>query len=112
MKGAIVTIDATPFRSWYESHYTVPLGRRKTTKLTKEEEEVFNKQRSRKAQKKFEERKKTAKVEQALEEQFGTSKVMARISSRPGQCGRADGYILEGQELQFYLKKVRAKKGK
>jgi ribosomal protein S8E len=33
VKGCIVTIDATPFRSWYESHYTVPLGRRKTAKL-------------------------------------------------------------------------------
>ena len=112
VKGAIITIDATPFRSWYESHYTVPLGRRKTAKLTKEEEEVFSATRSKKAQKKFDERKKTAKVEQALEEQFGTSKIMARLSSRPGQCGRADGYILEGKELEFYLRKVRAKKGK
>lgn len=30
----------------------------------------------------------------------------ARISSRPGQSGRCDGYILEGKELEFYLKKV------
>ena len=42
---------------------------------TKEEEEVFNKQRSKKAQKKYEERKKTAKVEQAVEDQFQTSKI-------------------------------------
>merc|ERR1712105_378599 len=96
IKGCIVTIDATPFRSWYEAHYTVPLGRKKA-KLTKEEEEVFNKKRSKKAQKKYDERKKTAKVEQALDEQFGTSRVLACISSRPGQCGRSDGYILEGK---------------
>uniref|UniRef100_A0A8C2WM14 40S ribosomal protein S8 n=1 Tax=Cyclopterus lumpus TaxID=8103 RepID=A0A8C2WM14_CYCLU len=36
----------------------------------------------------------------------------ACIASRPGQCGRADGYILEGKELEFYLRKIKAKKGK
>ena len=34
----------------------------------------------------------------------------ACISSRPGQSGRCDGYILEGKELDFYLKKLRSKK--
>jgi hypothetical protein len=36
----------------------------------------------------------------------------ACISSRPGQSGRCDGYILEGKELEFYIKKIRAKKSK
>jgi hypothetical protein len=36
----------------------------------------------------------------------------ACVSSRPGQVGRADGYLLEGKELEFYLKKIKAKKGK
>ena len=36
----------------------------------------------------------------------------AFISSRPGQSGRCDGYILEGKELEFYLRKLRSKKGK
>lgn len=36
----------------------------------------------------------------------------AAVSSRPGQCGRADGYILEGKELEFYLKKIKSKKAK
>ncbi|KAL2644954.1 hypothetical protein R1flu_012541 [Riccia fluitans] len=31
---------------------------------------------------------------------------------RPGQCGRCDGYILEGKELEFYTKKIQKKKGK
>jgi small subunit ribosomal protein S8e len=30
--------------------------------------------------------------------------------SRPGQCGRCDGYILEGKELEFYLRKMQKKK--
>jgi small subunit ribosomal protein S8e len=37
---------------------------------------------------------------------------LAAISSRPGQSGRADGYILEGDELHFYLKKIEKKRGK
>jgi len=32
--------------------------------------------------------------------------------SRPGQCGRADGYILEGEELSFYLRKMMKKQKK
>ena len=51
-------------------------------------------------------------VEQALEDQFQTGRVLASISSRPGQCGRADGYVLEGKELEFYLRKIKAKKGR
>jgi hypothetical protein len=33
VKNAIVVIDATPFRQWYESHYALPLGRKKGAKL-------------------------------------------------------------------------------
>ncbi|GLG99992.1 hypothetical protein R5R35_000449 [Gryllus longicercus] len=112
VKNAIVVIDAVPFRQWYEAHYALPLGRKKTAKLTEEEEEVLNKKRSKKAEKKYKTRQKTAKVEPALEEQFQASRILACISSRPGQCGRADGYILEGKELEFYMRKIKAKKGK
>lgn len=51
------------------------------------------------------------KLDSHLQEQFSTNRLYAAISSRPGQSGRADGYILEGAELEFYLKKL-AKKGK
>jgi len=112
VKNAIVVIDAVPFRQWYEAHYATPLGRKKGAKLTEQEEEAINKKRSKKAQKKYAERQKTAKVEQAIEEQFQQGRLLACISSRPGQVGRADGYIIEGKELEFYLKKIRAKKGK
>ena len=44
--------------------------------------------------------------------QMTTGRLMAVISSRPGQTGRADGYILEGKELEFYMKKSSKKKGK
>nr|AII98083.1 BLTX748 [Nephila pilipes] len=58
------------------------------------------------------ERQKLAKVEPALEEQFMSGRVYACISSRPGQCGRCDGYVLEGRELEFYQRKIKARKGK
>ena len=33
VKNCIIQIDAAPFRQWYESHYSLPLGRKKGTKL-------------------------------------------------------------------------------
>merc|ERR1711950_102669 len=110
VKSAIVQIDAVPFRQWYEAHYATPLGRKKNIKLTEAEEEVLNKKRSKKTQKKYDARKVNAKVECAVEEQFSAGRLLAAISSRPGQCGRADGYILEGKELEFYLRKIKSKK--
>jgi small subunit ribosomal protein S8e len=43
-------------------------------------------------------------------EQFNAGRVLACITSRPGQSGRADGYILEGKELEFYIKKLEKRK--
>ena len=111
VKNAICVIDAAPFRQWFESHYALPLGRKKGVQQT-EQEKVLAVKRSRKAEKKYKERQKDGKVEQALQDQFMTGRVLASISSRPGQCGRADGYVLEGKELEFYLRKIKAKKGK
>jgi len=112
VKNAIISIDATPFRQWYEAHYALPIGRKKGVKLTEADEALFNKKRSKKTQKKYDDRRKTAKVDPLLEEQFQTGRILAAISSRPGQVGRADGYILEGKELEFYIRKLKAKKGK
>merc|ERR1712105_26262 len=112
VKNAIVVIDASPFRQWYESHYALPLGRKKGSKLSEAEEKILNQKRSNKTTKKYTERQKEAKVEQALNDQFMTGRVLASISSRPGQCGRSDGYVLEGKELEFYLRKIKAKRGR
>ncbi|XP_059358905.1 40S ribosomal protein S8b [Carassius carassius] len=112
VKNCIVRVDSTPFRKWYEAHYAIPLARKKGAKLTPEEEEILNKKRSKKVKKKIDGRSKRNKINSLLEEQFLQGKPLACIASRPGQCGRADGYILEGKELEFYLRKIRAKKGK
>ena len=55
-------------------------------------------------------RKAVSKVDVALDEQFAAGRVLARLTSRPGQSGRADGVVLEGKELEFYLRKMKSRK--
>jgi small subunit ribosomal protein S8e len=60
----------------------------------------------------LEQRKKDGKIDPLLESQFGAGRLYAAISSRPGQSGRSDGYILEGKELEVRavaLRHTRAK---
>jgi len=68
--------------------------------------------RSNHAQRNLDEKKKEAKIDPLLESQFAAGRLYAAISSRPGQSGRADGYVLEGKELEFYLRKLRTGKQK
>ena len=102
VKNAIIAIDATPFKQWYQTHYGVHLG-----KGTGEEHK-----RSKSVTQKLKLRNKNRKLDAALASQFDVGRLYACISSRPGQCGRCDGYILEGKELDFYLKKMQKKKSK
>jgi len=180
VKGCIVQVDASPFRQWYESHYALPIGRKKrvttegdkkdgkggkggkavkggksapkkvekketkkeektepkkeetkkedttTKKETKKEEtkkpkkkagkqpkvkeDPLTKKRSKHLARKIKQRSKTSAVDTHLNDQFSTGRLFARVTSRPGQSGRCDGYVLEGQELAFYLRKIKSKK--
>lgn len=104
-KSAVVQVDATPFRQWYEAHYGQSLGRRRQQKSGQAEEET---KKSRSVEKKQSERfQKVGKVEPALERQFEAGRVYAVVASRPGQSGRCDGYILEGEELAFYQRAIK-----
>ncbi|KAF1808526.1 ribosomal protein S8e [Eremomyces bilateralis CBS 781.70] len=105
-RSAVVQIDAAPFRQWYEAHYGANLGRRKQQQAKGGEVEEKKKE-SRALQEKHAERQKTAKVESALERQFEAGRLYAVVASRPGQSGRCDGYILEGEELAFYQRAIR-----
>merc|ERR1711998_378610 len=102
VKNAICQVDATPFRQWYSQHYGQELGKKAV-----EKEKV-----SRAVVKKQEARAKQTVLEGAIGDQFKAGRLYACIASRPGQSGRVDGYILEGAELAFYLKKMQKKKGK
>ncbi|KAK6204805.1 40S ribosomal protein S8 [Scheffersomyces amazonensis] len=105
-KSAVVQIDATPFRQWYENHYGLTLGKKKNV-VAEATEEV---KKSNSVQKRLASRAGQAAIEHAVDAQFGSGKLYAVISSRPGQSGRCDGYILEGEELAFYLRRLTAKK--
>jgi len=114
VKGAIIQVDATPFRQWYEAHYAQPVTKKgtKAAAAVEEKKEGEEKKLSNHAQRALTERRKDAKIDTLLEAQFGAGRLYAAISSRPGQVGRADGYILEGKELEFYLRKLRTGKQK
>ena len=107
-KSAIVQIDATPFRQWYEAHYGATIGRRRQAAAGKGATTEEETKKSKSIEKKHAERVKEAgKVESALEKQFEAGRVYAIVASRPGQSGRCDGYILEGEELAFYQRAIR-----
>ncbi|VVB15210.1 unnamed protein product [Arabis nemorensis] len=123
VKSAIVQVDAAPFKQWYLSHYGVEVGRKKkaaasaTKKDGEEAEEAApvaaeETKKSNHVQRKIKERQEGRNLDSHIEDQFSSGRLLACISSRPGQCGRADGYILEGKELEFYMKKIQKKKGK
>lgn len=128
VKGAIVQVDATPFRQWYEAHYGLPVGKKSKKAVSGPDkqncarlfyqfgdlpiairsvqiqegaaEETVKKSGA--VTRKIEARKADAKMDPHVEDQFSTGRLYAILSSRPGQAGRADGYILEGRELDFY----------
>merc|ERR1711967_147453 len=103
VKSGILQIDAAPFKQWYEQHYGVKIGRK--TKGDEEEHKVSNH-----VDRKLKKRQATRVLSKELETQFNTGRLFAKTTSRPGQSGRCDGYILEGAELKFYLSKMSKKK--
>merc|ERR1712216_7600 len=102
VKNAIVQIDGQAFRQWYLRRYGVNLAKKKKGEEAKDDGEkrsshVICKQKFRASKQ---------KLAPLLEEQFASGRLLACIASRPGQSGRADGYILEGEELAFYERKL------
>ena len=107
VKGCIVAIDAHPFSTWYEARYGAKIGIKKGTKAAPVEEVKKSKHAKRKMSERVQKHNAIAK---SLDDQFSGNRLIARLSSRPGQCGRADGYILEGEELAFYQKQLNTRK--
>jgi len=84
-------------------------GKQPSKPLTDEEK---RKNLSKSQNRKFNFRNSKRILEPGLADQFKTGRLYAKITSRPGQSGRCDGYILESDELAFYLKKINLKKRK
>ena len=107
VKGAIVVIDAHPFKTWYEAHYGVKSGIKRSGE--REQPSIDLTEKSEKVAAKLKTRQQHRTLESALDAQFASGRILAKISSRPGQTGRCDGYILEGPELVFYQKMMQKK---
>lgn len=111
LKNTIVQVDAQPFKQWYLKKYGVDLGKKtKDKKKTEAEETGKEEKRSRHVLAKQKYRESKQKLDPAVADQFQSGRLMACIASRPGQCGRADGYIVEGEELTFYKRKLEKKR--
>ena len=91
VKGAILMIDAGPFRAWYEQHYGMVVGKKRTKKADEDEEEEKDTKKSNHVVRKQEKRCKTRTLAKNLEDQFNAGRLYARVTSRPGQVGRCDG---------------------
>lgn len=104
VKGSIIQIESAPFREIFQK--TIVKG-----EIEKNLTEKFNEKENVYVNKKSYIGTQFSKRENhlSIEGQLATGKLLARICSRPGQSGRVDGYILEGIELDFYLKKIQKK---
>ena len=111
VKNTVVQVDATPFRMWYEAHYGVEIGRKKKGGGKKKDgDDAADKKKSSHVLRKIASRQKARTLEATLDDQFASGRLLAVVSSRPGQSGRCDGYILEGKELEFYKRAMVKKK--
>ena len=124
VKNCVVSVDAAPFKQWYAKYYGLDFDSAKkkksakagdkkaksTKKATTQGPKYDINKASGKLKAKWNYRQKTRKIEKAVEDQLKLGRVLARLTSRPGQNGRADGVLLEGAELQFYMKKLEKKK--
>ena len=107
VKNCIVSIDANPFRQWYLRRNDVELNKKKIEESDKARAET---KRSRHLEAKLKHTAAGRVIDPKVAEQFHSGRLLACVSSRPGQSGRCDGYILEGRELEFYQKKMERKK--
>lgn len=106
VKNTIVRVDATPFKKYIVKHY---FGSEDENFALNFNWEAETSEDNKKSDNKYIKRRQNGKIEQKIQEQVGKGQLLACISSRPGQSGRADGYILEGKELEFYLRKLEKK---
>ena len=107
VKNSIVAVDPTPFKYYWYIHYDDV----KMPKLP----EISDPERKKKLEEKREKLKQVHPNKEQLDklnsafELMNKGRLYACITSRPGQVGRADGYLLEGKELEFYMKKLEKK---
>ena len=112
-KNTIIRIDASPFKKFLAKRYFGEEDPNFELNFDWESEKTYKEKRDDSSVKrrdlKYLKRRAQTKIEAKIQEQINKGHIYACISSRPGQSGRADGYILEGKELDFYVKKIERK---
>ena len=108
VKNTIVRVDATPFRNHLVSHY-FGLSDKESESFVLDMAKWTEEGLGNSSNKQYLERRQKSTLDIKLVEQLQRGVCLASISSRPGQSGRADGYLLEGKELDFYLRKLEKK---
>jgi small subunit ribosomal protein S8e len=107
VKNCIVSVDPTPFKYYWYIHYED----KKMTRMP----EIVDPERKKRLEEKREKLKKKHPFADSLDkvhhffDLMNKGRLYACITSRPGQSGRADGYLLEGKELDHYIKKLEKK---
>ena len=107
VKNCIVSVDPTPFKFYWYIHFSdVKINRLPEIKDPKNKVKLDAKKN--KLQKPQPKKENLDKLQHFFD-LMNKWKLYACITSRPGQVGKADGYLLEGKELEFYLKKLEKK---
>merc|ERR1712130_526058 len=113
-KGTICYVDGAPFNKYIQGRYFGNWNSNKDDKPNWDWEVPEGDVKVDKTNKSLEykclNRRLTNKIEKGIQEQLTKGSILVRISSRPGQSGRCDGVVLEGKELEFYLRKLPKKK--
>ena len=107
VKHSIVAIDPTPFKYYWYIHYEEDKVKRLPEINDPERKKNLEDKRN-KLKKSHEHKEQLDKLNHFFE-LMNKGRLYACITSRPGQVGKADGYLLEGRELEFYLKKLEKK---
>ncbi len=102
VKRSIIRIDSQPFKNYIIKQYFGASEAAKGVNVdiqnwAADSNEKLSKLRERNP------------MDPKLLEQINKGIVLACVTSRPGQSGRCDGYLLEGKELEFYQKKISKK---
>ena len=109
VKNTIVVIDATPFRKYLAKQYFGKVDDKFEVNFNWETKEESAKADPKSKEAKYIKRRSNNRIEQSVQAGVAKGQLFACLTSRPGQCGRADGYLLEGKELEFYMRKIEKK---
>ena len=106
VKRSIIRIDSQPFKNYIVKHY---FGVQENEAQKNSTVDINNWASDAKATDKLSKLRQRNPMDPKVLEQINKGIVLACVTSRPGQSGRCDGYLLEGKELEFYQKKISKK---